>query len=97
VFQAAGLSDEGASPQAELTPILSRSLKALKRTKPYEEALSHSQADLGAVPGDGLPGEIRPGKEAVREIKRVKQEVFIALIHRSGEAHVNFGYALAKL
>ncbi len=36
-------------------------------------------------------------KEAVRELLRVKQEVFIPLIHRPGEAQVDFGYALAKV
>ena len=35
-------------------------------------------------------------KEAVREIKRVKQEVFMPLVHRPGEAQVDFGFAVAK-
>jgi hypothetical protein len=33
----------------------------------------------------------------VRELLRVKQEVFMPLIHRPGEAQVDFGYALAKV
>jgi transposase len=36
-------------------------------------------------------------QEAVRELKRVKQEVFMPLIPRPGEAQVDFGYALAKV
>jgi transposase len=36
-------------------------------------------------------------KEAVRELLRVKQEVFMPLVHRVGEAQVDFGYALAKV
>ncbi len=36
-------------------------------------------------------------KEAVRELLRVKQEVFMQMIHRMGEAQVDFGYALAKV
>jgi len=36
-------------------------------------------------------------KEAVREFLRVKQEVFMPLVHRAGEAQVDFGYALAKV
>jgi hypothetical protein len=36
-------------------------------------------------------------KEAVRELERVKGEVFVPLIHRPGEAQVDFGYALAKI
>jgi hypothetical protein len=33
----------------------------------------------------------------VRELKRVRQEVFMPLIHRPGEAQVDFGYALVKV
>jgi hypothetical protein len=36
-------------------------------------------------------------KEAVREFLRVRQEVFMPLIHRPGEAQVDFGYALARV
>ena len=36
-------------------------------------------------------------KEAVREVLRVKQEVFMPLVHRVGVAQVDFGYALAKV
>jgi hypothetical protein len=33
----------------------------------------------------------------VREIKRVNQEVFMPLVHRPGEAQVDFGFAVAKV
>ena len=36
-------------------------------------------------------------KEAVRELIRVKREVFMPLILQLGEAQVDFGYALAKV
>jgi len=36
-------------------------------------------------------------KDAVRMLLRVKQEVFMPLVHRVGEAQVDFGYALAKV
>jgi hypothetical protein len=36
-------------------------------------------------------------KEAVREFLRMKPEVFIPLVHRVGEAQVDFKYALAKV
>jgi hypothetical protein len=45
----------------------------------------------------GYEGRYTQVKEAVRELKRVKQEVFMPLIHRPGEAQVDFGYALAKV
>jgi transposase len=45
----------------------------------------------------GYQGKYTQVKEAVREIKRVKQEVFMPLIHLPGEAQADFGYALAKI
>jgi len=48
-------------------------------------------------PGDGLGGKYTQVKDAVRELLRVKQEVFMPLVHRVGEAQVDFGYALVKV
>ncbi len=45
----------------------------------------------------GYRGKYNQVKEAVGELMRVKQEVFMPLIHRPGEAQVDFGYALAKV
>ena len=45
----------------------------------------------------GYEGKYTQVKEAVRELMRVKQEVFMPLIHRSGEAQVDFGHALGKI
>ena len=45
----------------------------------------------------GYGGKYTQVKGAVRELLRVKQEVFMPLIHRVGEAQVDFGYALAKV
>jgi transposase len=45
----------------------------------------------------GYQGGYTQVREAVREIKRVTQEVFMPLIHRPGEAQVDFGYALARI
>ena len=45
----------------------------------------------------GYGGKYNQVKETVRELLRVKQEVFMPLVHRVGEAQVDFGYALAKL
>jgi hypothetical protein len=42
-------------------------------------------------------GKYTQVKTAVRELMRVKQEVFMPLIHRAGEGQVDFGYALAKV
>ncbi len=45
----------------------------------------------------GYTGRYTQVKEEVREIMRVKQEVFMPLVHRPGEAQVDFGYALLKV
>jgi transposase len=45
----------------------------------------------------GYQGKYTQVREAVRKVKRVTQEVFMPLIHRPGEAQVDFGYALARI
>jgi len=45
----------------------------------------------------GYGGKYTRVKEAVRELLRVKQEVFMPLVHRVGEAQVDFGYGLATV
>ncbi len=46
---------------------------------------------------EGYQGGYTQVKEAVREIRRVKREVYMPLIHRPGDAQVDFGFALAKV
>jgi len=46
---------------------------------------------------DGYAGGYTQVKEAVRQIKRTNREVFMPLIHRPGEAQVDFGHALANI
>jgi hypothetical protein len=45
----------------------------------------------------GYGGGYTQLKEAMRELLRLKQEVFMPLIHRVGEAQVDYEYALAKV
>jgi len=46
---------------------------------------------------EGYTGGYTQVKEAVRELKRTSQEVFMPLRHEPGEAQVDFGFALIKL
>ncbi|MFC1806493.1 IS21 family transposase [Planctomycetota bacterium] len=46
---------------------------------------------------EGYTGGYTQVKAAVREIKQRSREVFVPLVHRPGEAQVDFGYALAKV
>lgn len=36
-------------------------------------------------------------KDAVRQLQSRRQEVFVPLVHRPGEAKVDFGHALANV
>jgi transposase len=46
---------------------------------------------------EGYSGGYTQVKEAVREIRRSRGEVFVPLIHEAGEAQVDFGFALVKM
>jgi transposase len=46
---------------------------------------------------EGFTGGYTIVKDAVREIKQHRKEVFMPLSHRPGEAQVDFGYALVKM
>jgi transposase len=51
--------------------------------------------DRIAIEGDG--GGYTAVKKVVRDPRRVRNEVFVPLIHRPGEARGDFGYALANV
>jgi len=46
---------------------------------------------------EGYCGGYTATKDAVRELKRASQEVFVPLVHAPGEAQVDFGQALVKM
>jgi transposase len=45
---------------------------------------------------DGVTGGYTVVKDVVRELTQKTQEVFVPLLHRPGEAQVDFGHALAN-
>lgn len=47
--------------------------------------------------GKGFGGSYTIVKDAVRELRQKRQEVFVPLSHEPGEAQVDFGHALAKV
>lgn len=49
------------------------------------------------IQAGGYTGGYTQVKEAVRELRRTRQEVFVPLLHRPGEAQVDFGQALVKM
>jgi transposase len=46
---------------------------------------------------EGYTGGYTAVKDVVRDLKRTSQEVFVALMHRPGEAQMDFGQALVKM
>jgi transposase len=46
---------------------------------------------------EGFTGGYTAVKDAVREIRRTRKEVFLPLTHPPGEAQVDFGHALVKM
>lgn len=46
---------------------------------------------------EGFTGGYTVVKDAVRDLTKQNQEVFVPLVHRPGEAQVDFGHALAKV
>lgn len=46
---------------------------------------------------DGFTGGYTVVKDAVRDLTQRNQEVFVPLVHRPGEAQVDFGHALARV
>ena len=49
------------------------------------------------IQSEGYEGGYTAVKDAVRELKRTTGEVFVPLIHRPGEAQMDFGEALVKM
>ena len=85
-------------PKPKNGPYLECIEQIIKRDKSYPKKQRHTAKRIfERIKEMGYTGGYTQVKEAVREIKRLKQEVFMPLIHRPGEAQVDFGYALVKM
>ena len=87
-----------ARPKPKIGPYLERIAQIIEEDK----TLPKKQRDTAKriyerIQEMGYGGKYTQVKTAVRELMRVKQEVFMLLIHRVGESQVDFGYALAKV
>jgi len=82
----------------KLDPYLQRIKDILESDKEMPRKQRHTAKRIfERITEEGYSGGYTMVKEAVREIKKVGGEVFMPLIHRAGEAQVDFGYALAKV
>ena len=85
-------------PKPKIGPYLERIAQIIEEDKVLAKKQRHTAKRIyERIREMGYTGRYTQVKEAVREITRVKQEVFMPLVHRPGEAQVDFGYALAKV
>ena len=93
-----GYRIETPRPKPKIGPYLERIAQIIKEDKALPKKQRHTAKRIyERIKEMGYPGQYTQVREAVREIKRVKQEVYMPLDHRAGEAQVDFGYALAKV
>ena len=84
-------------PKPKIGPYLERIAQIIEEDKTVPKKQRHTAKRIyHRLREMGYAGKYTQVKEAVRELMRVKQEVFMPLIHRPGEAQVDFGYALVK-
>ena len=87
-----------ARPKPKVGPYLDCIARIIEEDKAFPKKQRHTAKRIyQRIKELGYQGKYTQVKQAVREIKRVKSEVYMPLIHRSGEAQVDYGYALAKV
>ena len=87
-----------ARPKPKIGPYLERIAQIIEEDKALPKKQRHTAKRIyERIREMGYGGRYTQVKEAVRELKRVRREVFMPLIHRPGEGQVDFGYALAKI
>jgi len=85
-------------PKPKLGPYLGRIWDILSSDKDIPKKQRHTAKRIFEVlQAEGYDGGYTAVKEAVREMGRTSQEVFVPLIHHPGEAQMDFGQALVKM
>jgi len=85
-------------PKPKIDPYRDTIAQILEQDKHFPKKQRHTVKRIyERITEMGYTGKYTQVKVAVREIKQRKKEVFMPLIHRPGEAQVDFGYALAKV
>ena len=82
----------------KLGPYLGRMEQILKEDKALPKKQRHTAKRIfERLQNEGYTGGYTMIKDALREMERHKQEVFVPLSHPAGEAQMDFGYALVKM
>jgi transposase len=85
-------------PKPKIGPFLERIAQIIDEDKYYPKKQRHTAKRIfERIKEMGYKGGYTQVKEVVRELKRLNREVFMPLIHRPGEAQVDFGFALVKM
>ena len=85
-------------PKPKIGPYLELIARIIEEDKQFPKKQRHTAVRIyHRIREMGYEGKYTQVKEAVREIKRLKREVYMPLKHRPGEAQMDFGYALAKI
>jgi transposase len=86
-------------PQPKIGPYLGRIERILKDDKQVHKKQRHTAKRIyeRLRDEDGYTGSYTQVKRIVHRLKQRHSEVFVPLIHRPGEAQVDFGHALVKL
>ena len=86
-------------PKPKIGPYLERIAQILEADKAAPKKQRHTAKRIfeRLCAEEGYTGGYTAVKDAVRQIVAVNRDVFVPLVHRPGEAQVDFGHALAKL
>ena len=86
-------------PQPKIGPFLGRIQQILQDDRHVHKKQRHTAKRIfeRLKTEDGYTGGYSQVKKAVRGLKQKNSEVFVPLIHRPGEAQVDFGHVLVKL
>ena len=93
-----GYCREAPYAKPKIGPYLDRIGEILASDKEVPRKQRHTAKRIfERIKEEGYEGGYTQVKEAVRELRRTTREVFMPLIHRPGEAQVDFGHAVAKI
>ncbi|MCG7851274.1 MAG: IS21 family transposase, partial [Methanosarcinaceae archaeon] len=82
----------------KIDPYLGRIQEILEQDKCVHRKQRHTSKRIWEVlQEEGFNGGYTIVKDAVRELRRTMKEVYMPLIHRPGEAQVDFGHAVVKM
>ena len=85
-------------PKPKIGPLLDTIDQIIESDKALPKKQRHTaQRIFERIKERGYQGGYTQVREAVREIRGHKQEVFMPLVHKPGGAQVDFGHALAKI